>query len=270
MVEESIPKTTFSQADLNRWLDEGLILQPQLDKILRFESAKGVIAWWGAEGINGPTILYYLGAAISMSVIGITFGPLAALIAAALGGWFTLACTPYRQAGSILITIATGLIPVALLYLLLVAGLDWNDSSRDGQLRWGSAIQITSLLVMVAIVVRTRIGMVALAVSVQSIALVWTVSAMLDADPASIGTLITFSSLGLIALGLAVRDVGRKEESFWFVFAGPLAFFGSATFLVLSEWHPFSAVLYFAVFAAFIALSAHLKSLMFLLSGSPG
>ena len=65
---------SFSERDLRRWAEQGLITRDQLGAILAAE-AEGVPPDTDArEGINLPTISYYLGASLALIAIGVFAG----------------------------------------------------------------------------------------------------------------------------------------------------------------------------------------------------
>jgi len=277
----------FTEADLRRWAQQGLISQSQLEAILQAERPPAGVGREAHEGLNLPTVLYYLGTSLALVALGVfaginwqdvnKVGRLVIIVGAMalLGsaGYLIQKRTPYRRGGGALFTIAVGTIPLLFFTLAdFVAGPERDAIFNEEMLGQASLIQAVSLACIVGTLAWSRIGMVSLAVSAQAVALVATASIWWlgeDEFTAIAGILTALGAL-LIATGLAGQALKRAEEAFWFSLAGHGVFFYSFTSLAMSEWNGATASAYLLTFAGFVLVSALLRKTIFLVAGVAG
>ena len=282
---------TFTESDLRRWAKKGLIQESELHSILQQEGIEPAPKEV-REGLNAPTILYYMGTSLALLALGvfasINWSDLAkeGRIAAIAGGMlllmamsvFLLWRTPYRRGGGALVTIAVGMTPLLFFAIGdLFAGAEKNAIFDESMLAQATIIQTASLLVMLLVLLRTRIGMVSLAVSLQWIALVgtatgwWRAGDYNGSEPELIYLwMISGAGAWLIIAGQLARLARLTEHAFWFGLSGQVAFFYCATILAMSQWNVAYALAYGFTFASFVVLSAALRQLIFLVTGVAG
>lgn len=278
----------FSERDLRRWAEQGLITRDQLRVILASEGVSPTPANEAREGLNLPTIGYYLGASLALLAITVfasinwsdaSEGARLSLVAGSMAGiagagYLVWRRTAYRRGGSALITIACAMTP---LLMFAVAALFSNRESEslfdEDSLDEGTLLQAASLCVMVIVLAVSRVGMVALAVSGQTIGLAATASAWALRDQnddvfSEVHLVLSIATAGILLVGLALSAIrGREEEAFWFELSGSVAFFYAFTAFVMSEWHLLAPALYIVVGVIFLGASSPLRRLSLLLVG---
>ncbi len=276
----------FTETDLRRWARQGLITESQLQAILEREGLAPAPAEAG-EGLNVPTVLYYLGTSLALLALGVfaavNWGDLAkegriglilgGMLLVVTAGVFVLGRTPYRRGGGALITIAVGM--VTLLFFALgdlFAGPEKNAIFDEKMLAQATIIQTAALAVMLVVLLGSGIGMISLAASAQAVSLVATGTVWWLGDDSFIATTSMEVGLGaiLIATGLAARFARYTEHAFWLGLSGQIVFFYSFTAVTMSEWTAPLVIVYVLTFGGFILLSTVLGQLAFLATGVLG
>jgi hypothetical protein len=284
-----LPIRNFSEADISRWAAEGLISPEQAKAILSAEEAReaaGAGQREVAEGLNLPTVLYYLGASLAM--IGLfVFASLnwedvgrdgrvpivAAGMAALLGsGHYVRTRTPYARGGGVLFALGVGMVP--LLYLAFADALVGDEETIFSGEMMGEAvlIQALSLATMVVILGWSRLPLISLAVAGQSIALAATGGILWLGSDAATGIMVIVTGAGavLLLVGLGCRFRGLAEHRFWFSLSGHGAFFYGFTYVAMSEWGIGTALAYLATFGTFVVGSVVLGERPYLIAGVAG
>jgi hypothetical protein len=273
-----MPRRWFTDQDLRRWADDGIITETQLQTIL----ALGTSEEPEREGLNLPTLLYYLGASLGLIAAGVFAGLnwddageglRAIMVAAAMAiigaaGYWVWSQTVYKHGGGALITIAAGMLPLFFFSIgNLVTSGERTELLNEDQLDEAALLQAASLLIMVICLTWTRIGMLSIAVVGQAIALVATAAAWWFSDTDTTHFVLSVLGAGFIGLAFAARSVDREEESFWFGIAGPVLVLYSLTYWTMSEWNEGSAALYLFVGSLMVAAGLHLKHIPLLVGG---
>jgi hypothetical protein len=280
---------SFSEEDVRRWAAEGLISEVQAEAILAAErkgEAASTARTEAPEGLNLPTVLYYLGASLVVIAI-IVFATLngqdvsrsgripiiAAGMLALLGsGHYVRTRTPYVRGGSALFALGVGMVP--LFYLAIGDAIVVDDETifSGDMLGEASLIQVLSLATMVAALAWSRAPLVSLAVAGQLIALTITAGILwLGTDDMTSLMLIvmgTAATLLLISLGYYYLQFG--EHGFWFSLSGHGAFFYGFTYLAMDEWGIVTALTYLSTFIAFVVVSLVLRQRLYLIAGAAG
>lgn len=278
----------FTEDDLRRWAKQGLITDAQVEAILKAE-APAAAAREGEtrEGLNAPTILYYMGTSMALVALGVFAGinwqdaakglrlvlMLGSMALLAAAGYLVRRYTPYQRGGGALFTMAVGTIPFLFFTLGdFVAGPERDAIFNEEMLGQATLIQSISLACMLAILLASGIGMVSLAVTGQAVALTATASIWWLGTDEGVGVLSILVALGavLIAVGLATRAVSLSEHALWFGLSGLVVFFYSYTAVTMMEWNGFLAVVYLLTFAGMALLSTVLRYLPFLVAGVLG
>lgn len=277
----------FSERDLRRWAERGLITRDQLSAILAAEAGLGPEGAEGREGLNLPTISYYLGASLALIAIGVFAGvnwadagegARLAIIAGSMGlvggaGYYVWTGTPYRRGGSALLTIAVAMIPLLLFAVTALFAERESETLFDEEsLDEASVLQAASLCAMVVVLLWSRVGMLAVAVSGQAVALTATgaVWALEDGDITSevhLALTVVAAMILIAGLALSMRP-GRGEEAFWFELSGSVVFLYAFTFFAMAEWHLIAPGLYISVAAGLLAAGTALRRLSLLLVGA--
>src|SRR5581483_1949666 len=236
---------TFTESDLKRWARKGLIQESELHSILQQEGIEPAPLEF-REGLNAPTILYYMGTSLALLALGV-FGAInwsdftkeSRLSVVAVGmallaamSVFVLRRTPYKRGGGALVTIAVGITPLLFFAIGdLFAGPEKGAIFDESMLAQATIIQTASLAVMLAVLLSTGVGMVSLAVSLQWLALVgtatgwWRAGDYNGSEPELIYLwMVSAAGASLIIAGQLARRVRLPEHSLWFGISGQAAF----------------------------------------------
>jgi hypothetical protein len=284
------PPITFTEADLRRWQEQGLITQEQLEAILAAERERQAErpAAEVEQGLNLVTILYYVGVSLALVALGVfagtnwedipRWGRVAITIAAMIGiggaGLYINRRTPYVRGGGILVTVSATLIPLVLFSLGdAVAGRESETFIDDDHLGRAVGLQAISLALITVSLIRTRIAMVSLAVAGQVIALAGTGAAWwLGTDDGGIEIAWVMAGAGaaLLIVGGILRWRVPGEYGFWFNLPGHITFLYAFTWASFEPWGVGYATLYVAVYAAMLLLSVPLRDRLYAAAGAIG
>jgi uncharacterized membrane protein len=284
-----LPSRSFSEADIRRWAAEGFISPEQAEAILSAEEAREAAGSGQrevTEGLNLPTVFYYLGASLVVVALFV-FASLnwedvsrsgrvpivAAGMAALLGaGHYAGTRTPYPRGGGVLFALGVGMVP--LLYLAIADTLVGEEETIFSEEMLGEAtlIQVLSLATMVVALTWTGVPLVSLAVAGQSIALAATGGILWLGNDAATSIMAIVMGTGalllLVGLGCRYRDLG--EHRLWFSLSGHGAFLYGFTYVAMSEWGIGTALAYLATFGAFVVGSVVLGERLYLIAGVAG
>jgi hypothetical protein len=279
----------FTEEDVRRWAAEGFISQEQARAILTAErerETEPTAHREAAEGLNLPTVLYYLGTSLVILAL-VVFGTLnwdevgrpgripmvaAGMAALLASGHYVRTRTPYLRAGEALFALGVGVVP--LLYLAIGDALVSEDDTilSEGTLGEATLIQVLSLATMMAALAWTRLPLVSLAVSGQLIGLAITAGILWLGTDDGTGLMMILAGTGatllLAGLGAWYLELGRHE--FWISLAGHLAFFVGFTFVAMDEWGVETAMPYLGTFVAFVLLSLAARHWLYLIAGVAG
>lgn len=280
----------FSDEDVRRWAAEGLIGEDQAEAILAAERRRETEPSAGrtetAEGLNLPTVLYYLGTSLVVVALIVFAGlnwedvgragriPIIAAAMAALlaSGHYVRTRTPYERGGGALFALGVGM--VSLFYMAIGDALVGDDNTIFSEEMQGEAtlIQAISLATMAATLVWTGVPLVSLAVSGQLIALAMTGGVLWLGTDEEIGLMLILTGTGaaLLLLGLGSYYWRLGQHGFWFSLAGHGAFFYGFTIVAMDEWGVGTALAYLGTFSAFVLLSLALRQWLYLIAGVAG
>jgi len=279
----------FSEADIRRWAAEGLISQEQAEAILAAERARERAAAGQAEmaeGLNLPTVLYYLGASLVVVALFAFAGlnwedvsrngriPIiaAGMLALVGSGHYVRTRTPYVRGGGALFALGLGMVPLFYLAIGDATVADDETIFSGDMLGEATIIQVLSLATMVAALAWTGVPLVSLAVAGQSIALTITAGILWLGTDEGTGLMMILTGTGavLLLVGLGSYYLHLGQHGFWFSVSGHAAFFYGFTYLAMDEWRIGTALAYLGTFAAFIMLSVPLRQRLYLITGVAG
>lgn len=281
---------TFTEADLRRWQEQGLITQEQLEAILAAERERQGErpAAEVEQGLNLVTIFYYVGVSLALVALGVFAGinwedisrwgrvviTIAAMVGIGGAGLYINRRTPYVRGGGILVTVAAAIIPLVLFSLGdAVVGRENEAFIDEDQLGGATGLQAISLFLMTAALVRTRIAMVSLAVAGQLIAMTAT-GAIWWLGEDDIGIEMAWIMVGVGATLLIAGGILRwrvpGEYGFWFNFPGHITFLYAFTWASFEPWGVGYATLYVIVYAAILLLSVPLRDRLYAAAGVIG
>jgi hypothetical protein len=278
----------FSEADVRRWAAQGLISEAQAEAILAAERGEPAPTpqMEAAEGLNLPTVLYYLGSSLVVVAI-IVFAALnwedvsrggripivgAGMLALLSLGHYVRTRTPYVRGGGALFALGVG--TVSLFYLAIgdaIVGDDDTIFSGD-MLGEATLIQVLSLATMTAVLAWSRVPLVSLAVAGQAIALTATAGILWLGSNDQTGIVLIVAGTGatLLLTGLGFYYLSLGEHGFWFSLSGHGAFFYGFTYVTMDDWGVATALAYVATFASFVMVSLLLRQRLYLIAGLAG
>jgi hypothetical protein len=282
-------RDTFTESDLRRWAKKGLLQESELHSILQFEGIEQA-PQEAREGLNAPTILYYMGTSLALLALGL-FGLInwadflketrVALVAAGMAlvgamSFFVQKRTPYKRGAGALLTIAIGMTPLLFFAIGdLFAGPEKDAIFDESMLLQATVIMTAALAVMLAVLFVTGAGTVSLAVSLQWMAVVgiataWWREGNYNGSELIYPWMIAGAGALLILAGQLARRARLVEHSLWFGLSGQAAFLYCSTIIAMVEWNVPYALAYGFTFVSFIILSAALRQLLFLVTGITG
>jgi uncharacterized membrane protein len=279
----------FSEADIRRWAAEALISEEQAEAILATERTKESPAAGQAEvaeGLNLPTVLYYLGTSLAVVALFVFASlnwedvsrtgriPIIAAGMAALltSGHYVRSRTPYVRGGGVLFALGVGM--VSLFYLAIGDAIVAGDETIFSEEMLGEAtlIQALSLATIVAALAWTGVPLVSLSVAGQTIALTISAGILWLGTDEVVGLMLILLATGgtLLLVGQGSYYLRLGQHGFWFSLSGHIAFFYGFTYLAMDEWEIGTALAYLGTFVAFIMVSVTLRQRLYLIAGVAG
>ena len=241
-----IAKSYFTAADLDQWMEKGLINPDQLTNIRAYIEAAGTVEEQvnaGPEqrkGLNFVSLAYYFGGFMILLAYTIFVGlqweslgragqiVVSSFTIGGLGGLgYFLQRTGFRFAGGLLIFASTGIVPLLIFTLQQAVGI-WPDDSnyayRDfyrNVARTWVLLELISLGVTIIVIWRVRFTLLSLLIAHwtwflsmdmtrwMSQSTYWTWS-----DGEQIASTLTGG--GMLAVGIILQRKAKQDYSFWF------------------------------------------------------
>ena len=135
-------------------------------------------------------------------------------------------------------------------------------------------LQSVSLCLMVGVLLWSRVGMMAVAVSGQAVALTATAAVWVLEEEGNELVSEVHLALAVVAASILIAGLllsqrrGRSEEAFWFELSGSVVFLYAFTWFAMAEWHLLAPALYMGVALALLAAGTALRRLSLLLVGA--
>ncbi len=284
-------KLHFSVADLEKWVEEGLITPEQSTNIHSYIEAKGSIEEQpevGSEqrkGLNFVSLAYYFGGFMILLAYTIFMGlewedlgytrqivySLGTIIVLWGIGYF-LQRMNFRTAGGLLIFVGTGIVPLLVVTIQRAIGMwpetrfAYRDFYRYVSQTW-IPLELISIAISVIVIWRIRFPLVTLLIAFWT----WFLSMDLTrwliksddwdiSDPEQIVSSVM--GVGMLFLGIYLQRKAKQDYSFWFYLFGHLlvlSFFSSLTL----DKEGILGLVYFVVYFLFVIASVWLQRRVF-------
>lgn len=291
-------KSFFSVADLEKWVEEGLITPDQSINIRTYIEANGSIEEQkevGGEqrkGLNFVSLAYYFGGFMILLAYTIFMGlewetlgytrqitySLGTIIVLWGIGYF-LQRSNFRIAGGLLIFVGTGIVPLLVTTIQRAIGMwpetefAYRDFYRYVSQTW-IPLELISITISVFVIWRIRFPLITLLIAFW----MWFLSMDLTrwiiksddwgfSDPEQIVSSVM--GAGMLFLGIYLQRKAKQDYSFWFYLFGHLlvlSFFSSLTL----DKEGVLGLVYFAVYFLFVIASVWLQQRVFLVFGALG
>jgi hypothetical protein len=289
----------FTWADVEQWVEKGLVTPDQARAIRQYVEASGSVAEQaqvGPEqraGLNLVSIAYYFGGFMILFAYTIFMGlqweslgyagqstvSLCTILALwAIGYWLRRA--GFVRAGNLLVFAGTGIVPLLVYTLERLTGI-WPPESRYSYRDFYRVIapawvyiEIASIAAAVIVVWRIRFPLVVLLIAFWW----WFLSMDLtrwiansptwtwDAREKVVSTLI---GVAMLALGIILQRLARKDYSLWLYIFGHIVVLSHLGSLTLDRQGALGLV-FLLVYLAFVVGSVWLQRRVFLVFGAIG
>lgn len=294
-----IAKSYFTAADLDQWMEKGLINPDQLTNIRAYIEAAGTVEEQvnaGPEqrkGLNFVSLAYYFGGFMILLAYTIFMGlqweslgragqiVVSSFTIGGLGGLgYFLQRTGFRFAGGLLIFASTGIVPLLIFTLQQAVGI-WPDDSnyayRDfyrNVARTWVLLELISLGVTIIVIWRVRFTLLSLLIAHwtwflsmdmtrwMSQSTYWTWS-----DGEQIASTLTGG--GMLAVGIILQRKTKQDYSFWFYLFAHILILIHLSALTLNR-EGILGIVYFVVYLSFVITSVWLQRRVFLVFGAIG
>lgn len=291
-------KLSFSNEDLDKWVEEGLITPEQITNIRAYVESKGSIEEQSSAGVeqkrglNFISLAYYFGGfmillaytifmGLEWEKLGFTRQIIYSLgtIIVLWGIGYLLQTKGFRNAGGLLIFAGTGIVP--LLVSVIQRAIGWwpdkNFAYRDFYRYIAQTwvpLELISIAITVFVIWRIRYTLLTLLIAFWA----WFLSMDLtrwitkstswswsDVEQ----TVSVIMGIGMLALGIYLQRKAKEDYSFWFYLFGHLlilSFFSSLTL----DREGVLGIIYFVVYLLFVIASVWLQRRVFLVFGAIG
>jgi hypothetical protein len=289
----------FTWADLEQWVEKGLIAPNQARKIRKYVEAIGPVAEQAQigpeqrKGLNLVTIAYYFGGFLILLAYTIFAGlQWDSLDYAAQSGvsLFTIGMlwtighflrrAGFLQAGGLLIFAGTGIVPLLVYTLERMTGI-WSEAQsyayrdfyRDIAPVW-VYMEIASILVATVILWRIRFSLLVLLIAFWSWFLSMDLTRWITQSPTwtwgyQEQLVSTLMGLAMLVLGMFLQRRTRQDYSLWFYTFGHLIVLTHLSSLMLGKG-VMLGLLYLVVYLSFVVASVWLQRRVFLVFGAIG
>ncbi len=292
-------KLHFTLADLEQWVEKGLITPEQLTSIRSHIEAAGSIeeqVQAGPEqrkGLNFVSLAYYFGSFMILLAytiwmgleweslgqtgqIAVSFFTIVILWAI---GYF-LQRNGFRVAGGLLIFVGTGIVPLLVYTVQRALGV-WPDDSRYAYRDFYRIVaqtwvllELVSLGVAIIVIWRVRFTLISLLIAFWTWFLSMDITRWMSqsdywtwSDREQIVS--TVIGVGMLALGILLQRKAKQDYSFWFYLFGHLIILIHLSVLTLNR-EGFLSIVYFVIYLAFVIASVWLQRRVFLVFGAIG
>jgi hypothetical protein len=289
----------FTLADLEQWVEKGLITPEQLTNIRSHIEAAGSVAEQvqaGPErrkGLNFVSLAYYFGGFMILLAYTIFMGlqwesleftgqiaiSLFTIIVLWAIGYF-LQRNGFRIAGGLLIFAGTGIVPLFVFTVQRALGI-WPDDPRYAYMdfyqiiaRTWVLLELISLGVAVIVIWRVRFTLISLLIAFWTWFLSMDITRWMSqsdywtwSDREQIVS--TMIGVGMLGLGVWLQRRTKQDYSFWFYLFGHIIVLSHLSALTLNR-EGFLGIVYLAVYISFVVASVWLQRRVFLVFGAIG
>lgn len=288
----------FSNDDLEKWVQEGLIAPEQVTKIRSYIESKGLMeeqSQVGSEqrkGLNFISLAYYFGGfmillaytifmGLEWESLGYTRQIVFSLgtIVVLWGIGYLFRSKGFQVAGGLLIFVGTGIFPLLVTTIQRALGIwpDTNFAYRDFYrvvAQTWIPLELISIAISIIVIWRIRFPLVTLLIAFW----VWFLSMDITrwinqssdwefSDAEQIVSSIM--GTGMLFLGVYLQRKTKQDYSFWFYLFGHLLLFSFFSSLTLDR-EGILGLIYFAVYLLFVVASVWLQRRIFLVFGAIG
>jgi hypothetical protein len=289
----------FTLADLEQWVEKGLITPEQLTNIRSHIEAAGSVAEQvqaGPEqrkGLNFVSLAYYFGGFMILLAYTIFMGlqwesleftgqiaiSLFTIVVLWAIGYF-LQRSGFRIAGGLLIFAGTGIVPLFVFTVQRALGI-WLDDQTYAYMEFYRIVaqtwillELISIGVAVIVIWRVRFTLISLLIAFWTWFLsmditrwvsqsdYWTWSDREQIVSTTIG-------VGMLGLGVWLQRRTKQDYSFWFYLFGHIIVLSHLSALTLNR-EGFLGIVYLAVYISFVVASVWLQRRVFLVFGAIG
>jgi hypothetical protein len=289
----------FTLADLEQWVEKGLITPEQLTNIRSHIEAAGSVAEQvqaGPErrkGLNFVSLAYYFGGFMILLAYTIFMGlqwesleftgqiaiSLFTIVVLWAIGYF-LQRSGFRIAGGLLIFAGTGIVPLFVFTVQRALGI-WPDDQTYAYMEFYRIVaqtwillELISIGVAVIVIWRVRFTLISLLIAFWTWFLsmditrwvsqsdYWTWSDREQIVSTTIG-------VGMLGLGVWLQRRTKQDYSFWFYLFGHIIVLSHLSALTLNR-EGFLGIVYLAVYISFVVASVWLQRRVFLVFGAIG
>ncbi len=277
----------FDISDLERWQKQGLITDQQLQSIKTEESLEvSPPTEERKPGLNPVTIAYYFGSFLAFlsftffisinwqdlsdwARFGVALG--AILVVGTIGVWLRFVHN-YRTAGSLLLFVATAILPLLIYTIAKLMG-SWPDDASFYQLRFAFLyLGLGSLAGAIAMLIWTRFSLISLIVAALAHLTIIDIAQMIGGPLTDLDFLKLSAGItgGLVLLGIGLTVRGRKRYAFWFKLYGLVGLQITFTSLFVESQSAFFGLLFLLTYLVIIGFSLRFREVIFLVFGAIG
>jgi hypothetical protein len=289
----------FTLADLEQWVEKGLITPEQLTNIRSHIEAAGPVAEQAKagpeqrKGLNFVSLAYYFGGFMILLAYTIFMGlqwesleftgqiaiSLFTIVVLWAIGYF-LQRSGFRIAGGLLIFAGTGIVPLFVFTVQRALGI-WPDDQTYAYMEFYRIVaqtwillELISIGVAVIVIWRVRFTLISLLIAFWTWFLsmditrwvsqsdYWTWSDREQIVSTTIG-------VGMLGLGVWLQRRTKQDYSFWFYLFGHIIILSHLSALTLNR-EGFLGIVYLAIYLSFVVASVWLQRRVFLVFGAIG
>ena len=289
----------FTPADLEQWVEKGLITPEQLTNIRSHIEAAGPVAEQAKagpeqrKGLNFVSLAYYFGGFMILLAYTIFMGlqwesleftgQIAISLFTIVVLWaigYVLQRSGFRIAGGLLIFAGTGIVPLFVFTVQRALGI-WPDDQTYAYMEFYRIVaqtwillELISIGVAVIVIWRVRFTLISLLIAFWtwflsmditrwgSQSAYWTWSDREQIVSTTIG-------VGMLGLGVWLQRRTKQDYSFWFYLFGHIIVLSHLSALTLNR-EGFLGIVYLAVYISFVVASVWLQRRVFLVFGAIG
>jgi hypothetical protein len=289
----------FTLADLEQWVEKGLITPEQLTNIRSHIEAAGPVAEQAKagpeqrKGLNFVSLAYYFGGFMILLAYTIFMGlqwesleftgqiaiSLFTIVVLWAIGYF-LQRSGFRIAGGLLIFAGTGIVPLFVFTVQRALGI-WPDDQTYAYMEFYRIVaqtwillELISIGVAVIVIWRVRFTLISLLIAFWTWFLSMDITRWVSqsdywtwSDREQIVS--TMIGVGMLGLGVWLQRRTKQDYSFWFYLFGHIIVLSHLSALTLNR-EGFLGIVYLAVYLSFVVASVWLQRRVFLVFGAIG
>jgi hypothetical protein len=289
----------FTLADLEQWVEKGLITPEQLTNIRSHIEAAGPVAEQAKagpeqrKGLNFVSLAYYFGGFMILLAYTIFMGlqwesleftgqiaiSLFTIVVLWAIGYF-LQRSGFRIAGGLLIFAGTGIVPLFVFTVQRALGI-WPDDQTYAYMEFYRIVaqtwillELISIGVAVIVIWRVRFTLISLLIAFWTWFLSMDITRWVSqsdywtwSDREQIVS--TMIGVGMLGLGVWLQRRTKQDYSFWFYLFGHIIILSHLSALTLNR-EGFLGIVYLAIYLSFVVASVWLQRRVFLVFGAIG